>query len=109
MPNPCLCLLHDAVEVFEDGRIEARTPDAQRTIRRLGLDSPEDTEFRSQLIGIYRLKGYDYQQFLTWMGYPADLPDLAEKDKRCPENTRREGIEKSRFALRARNELPDYY
>jgi len=109
VPDPCSCLLHDAVEVYEDGRIEARTSDAQRTIRRLGLDGPEDAEFRSQLIGIYRLKDYDYERFLTWMGYPTDLPDLAQKDKRCPGNTRPEGIEKSCFALRSRNELPDYY
>ena len=109
VPNPCLCLLHEAVEVFEDGRIEARTPEAQRTIRLLCLDSPEDREFRCQLIGIYRLKDYDYGQFLTWMGYPANLPDLAKKDKRCPANTRPEGIKESCLALRARNELPDYY
>ena len=107
VPNPCSCLLHGAVEVFEDGRIKARTPEAQRTVRLLGLDSPEDTEFRSQWIGIYRLKEYDYEEFLTWMGYPTDLPDLA--NKRCPENARPEGIEESCFALRARNELPDFY
>ncbi len=110
VPDPCSCLLHDAVEVFENGGIEARTPEARRTIRLLGLDSPEDTEFRSQWIGIYRLlKNYDYKQFLASMGFPADLPDLAKKNKLCPENTRPEGIEESCFALRARNELPDYY
>jgi HNH endonuclease len=109
VPDPCSCLLHDAVEVFEDGRIEARTPEARRTIRVLGLDSPEDTEFRCQLIGIYQLKDDDYEKFLNWMGYPAKLPDLAAKSKRCPANTRPEGIEKSCCALRERNELPDYY
>lgn len=109
IPNPCSCLLHEAVEVFEDGRIEARTPDAQRTIRVLGLDNSEDTEFRSQVIGIYRLKDVDYEKFLAWMGYPANLVDLAKKNKRCKENSRPEGIKESCFARRARNELPDYY
>ena len=107
VPSPCSCLLHEAVEVFEDGRIEGRTPEAQQTIRVLGLDSPEDKEYRSQLIGIYRLKDYGYEQFLTWMGYPTDLPDLAKKNERS--NTRPEGIEESCLALRTRNELPDYY
>ncbi len=110
VPNPCSCLLHDAVEVSEDGKIEARTPEAQRTILLLDLGSPEHTEFRSQLIGIYGLlKNCDNEQFLAWMGYPANLPDLAEKNKHCPRNTRPEGIEESCFALRTRNALPDYY
>ena len=108
VPNPCSCLLHDAVEVFEDGQIKARTPDARRTVLVLGLDSRDYTEFRCQWIGIYRLlKNDDYEQFLTWMGYPTNLPDLASKS--CPANTRPGGIEQSCLARRARNELPDFY
>ncbi len=81
VPNPCECLLAGNVEVNELGAIKGLTKEAKRTIRILGLDSPEDTEFRYQLIGIYQLREADYQLFLQWMGYPDNLPDLSKK--RC--------------------------
>jgi hypothetical protein len=100
-------MLHNAVEVCEDGRIIPKTVDARRTIRVLGLDSPEDVEFRSQLIGIYRLKEYDYDVFLQWMGFPEDLPDLSRKAP--PSNTRPEGVKNSCHARRAQGQLPEFY
>ena len=41
------------------------------------------------------------------MGYPLDLPNLA--NCRVPENTRPEGIDDSYFARRERGELPQVY
>lgn len=105
--NPCECMLHNAVEVFENGTIEAKTIEALRTIKVLGLDSPEDVEFRSQIIGIYKLGNENPKVFLEWMGFPTDLPDLTTK--RCLSNTRPNGIFESAHARRLRQELPEYY
>lgn len=107
VPNPCECMLHESAEVLENGEIEAKTKDALRTIKILGLDSSDYVEFRSQLIGIYRLREIDFKKFLEWMGYPTDLPDLTSK--RCPTNSRPDGIHKSALARRNRRELPDFY
>lgn len=107
VPDPCVCMLHNSVEVFENGEINAKTKEALRTIRILGLDSREDVEFRGQLIGIYRLKECDFEKFLNWMGYPTELPDLSTKN--CPTNSRPDGIHESAHALRERGQLPDYY
>ena len=42
----------------------------------------------------------------VWFSYPDDLPDLS----RCRAgNSRPEGIERSYFRLRERNELPEIY
>jgi len=109
VPNPCECMLDDAVEVYEDGTITPRTSEAERTIILLGLDSPEDVEYRSQIIGIYQLRKTNYALFFKWMGYPDNLPNLETKNKFCPENSRPEGIRESCYALRERGELPDYY
>lgn len=108
VPNPCNCMLAETVEVFEDGRISANTPEATRIIRVLGLDSPEHTEFRMNLIGIISLaKDHDPELFVSLMGYPETLPDLSQM--RPLSNTRPEGIEQSCHARRQRNELPDIY
>lgn len=107
LPNPCTWLISSAVKVYEDGTIEATSIEAKRIIRKLGLDSPEDIEYRSQLIGIYHLKEYDYPKFLAWMEYPKNLPDLSRK--RPPNNSRTESINQSFFARRQRGELPEYY
>jgi len=107
MPNPTTCLLQSSVNIYEDGSIEGLTSDAKRTILVLHLDSPEDVEFRSQLIGIHQLKERDFPKFLQWMGFPTDLPDLSTKN--CPQNSRPQGLDKSCFARLQRGELPEYY
>jgi len=51
--------------------------------------------------------GKTARMFRHFMSYPDDLPDLAKL--RPPQNSKLEGLAKSHFARKARNELPDPY
>jgi hypothetical protein len=108
-PDPCSTLLHEVVQVFEDGDIRANTDQARKIIELLGLDRPRLREFRELWILIVRLAAlHDPTLFRRLMGYPADLPDLSTL--RPPEgNTRPDGIAQSHLARRQRGELPDTY
>ncbi len=108
LSDPCTCMLRESVSIFDDGRIEGRTTEAQRVIEVLGLNGSDYVEYRSNWIGIYSmLMRDDYSRFLRLMGYPLDLPDL--RRKQCPENSRPEGLDKCCFVRRENGELPDYY
>jgi hypothetical protein len=37
LPDPCQVLVHDSIQVREDGVIEARTPETERIVEKLGL------------------------------------------------------------------------
>jgi hypothetical protein len=105
-------LSQNAVTIHEDGSIEGHTDEALRTIRILGLDSPEHVAWRRQIIEIIELawasgKTGESDIYRTMMGYPNDLPDLSKSSPRS--NSRPEGIHESAFARRQRGELPDVY
>ena len=64
LPDPCRVLVAGAVQVREDGLIEARSPDARRIVRVLGLNDREAREFRSLWVGIAALADDDFAEFL---------------------------------------------
>src|SRR5208283_3405294 len=108
-PNPLSTLLNPAVQVSEDGGIQANTLQARRLIELLGLNRPRLREFRELWIRIVRLAGFhDPALGQRLLGYPAELPDLCTL--RPPEgNARSDGIARSHQARRQRGELPDTY
>ncbi|HEY2413056.1 MAG TPA: HNH endonuclease [Pirellulaceae bacterium] len=97
------------VQVFEDGRIEARTNAAGEIIEAIGLDSVLNTEFRRDWIRIIALaRLHDRELYYRLMCFPDDLPDLSRL--RPPGgNVRPEGVEESWFARRERSELVAAY
>ena len=97
------------VQVFEDGRIEARSNAAGEIIEAIGLDSAVNTEFRRDWIRIIELaRLHDAELYARLMGYPDGLPDLSRL--RPPEgNSRPEGVGESWFARRERGELGGTY
>ncbi|HEV3257269.1 MAG TPA: HNH endonuclease signature motif containing protein [Gemmataceae bacterium] len=109
VPDPCQVLLSEDVRVGEDGRIVARTLQARRLIRMLGLDDPEFTEFRLLWIGIVELaERYDPALYRRLMGFPQDLPNLA-RHRPPGGNMRPEGVRASYFARRSQGTLSATY
>ena len=99
VPDPGEALTSESVRVYPDGMVAGLTPDAQRIIRVLCLNSPALARWRRTWIRIIELAGeQDPRLFQELMGYPEDLPDL--RSCRAPANTRPEGIG---------GELPDTY
>lgn len=109
LPNPETAFVSEGVQVREDGNIEAKSRDARRLIRVLGLDDPEYTDFRMLWIGIVALaKKHDQKLFRKLMGYPDDVPNLASL--RPPKGNRRpEGLEIMHFTRRQQRTLPETY
>jgi hypothetical protein len=108
IPNPEIALVSPVVSVREDGTIQGLTPESQRIIRKLKLDSADYNEFRMLFIGIVQMAAkFDTDLFLSLMGYPDDLPDLAAKRPRS--NSKPHGVRQSCFARRGRNELSSTY
>jgi len=108
-PNPLSTLLEPDVKVGEDGRIQAKTPQARKLIELLGLNRPRLQEFRELWIRIVRLAArHDPALFRRLLAYPVDLPDLSSL--RPPEgNSRPDGVVQSYLARHEQGELPDTY
>ena len=109
IPDPLAVLIDADVHVTEDGPIQANTPEAACLIESMGLDSEELVEFRMTWIGIIALAARcDSALFRRIMGFPGDLPDLANL---LPPggNTRPAGVDKSYRMQRERGELPSSY
>lgn len=109
LPDPTQVLLRDSTRVKADGTIEGLTPQAEKLIFQLGLDSDGYNEFRVLWIGIVAMaERADPVLFRQLMGFPDDLPDLTAL--RPPDgNSRPEGIEESFLRKRQRGELPETY
>jgi hypothetical protein len=109
IPNPEHVLTGEEVWVNEDGTMIARTSDARRIVRKLGLEGPDYTEFRLLWIDIVAMaEKFDSVLHRKLLAYPADLPDLAAL--RPPDgNSRPEGVEQSCFARRLVGTLPEVY
>jgi len=109
LPSPERVLFSAYVQVEEDGRITAKTSEARRLIRVLGLDAPEFKEFRFTWLSIISLaKKFDAKLYRKLMGFPEKLPNLASL--RPPRgNTRPDGVLHSYFAQRKQGSLPETY
>lgn len=112
IPNPVRVLTRDSVTVNEDGTIDCHTTQAQKIVRKLGLDSPEYNEWRRLMIDIVAMAaatktGKHKDLFKNLMGYPDNLPDLGRKTPAS--NSRRKGVTECAFERKKRGELPDVY
>ncbi len=109
LPNPTQAMVASAVRVFEDGRIEGTTREAQQIIRLLGLDGREETEARLLWIGIIALaQRCDPTLYERLMGFPENLPDL--RRLRPPGgNARQDGVMTCFHSRRRDDTLPSVY
>jgi hypothetical protein len=110
VPDPCRVPFGKCLEVKSDGSIQAldNAGEGQRLIDELLLDHPKFNQLRRRVIKILKICAkHDWAEFLAWMRFPEDLPDLAQDMP--PSNTRPDGIAHSWFAKRQRGELPEVY
>jgi len=111
--DPCKSAFADHVAVSHTGEISHKTPEGHALIKKLVLDSPDRTAWRSMFISLVRgladrtdAEGKKIFTFL--MGFPTELPDLASL--RPPEgNTKPKGLEQAYFTLREKGTLPETY
>lgn len=109
VPDPLTVLIGTAVRVSEDGLLHAKSAEAARLIELLGLNDPRTVEFRMLWIGIIALSARHAPELhRRLMGYPDDLPDLANLQPPGG-NARPGGTEQSAFARRQRDTLPESY
>ncbi|HLX60673.1 MAG TPA: HNH endonuclease signature motif containing protein [Planctomycetota bacterium] len=108
--NPEAIAFGSCVRVLDSGEIEALNDDGIRLIDDLGLDQPKICETRRNFIGwAHSFAKNDWPEFLRFMGFPSDLPDLENLEHPPNGNTRKEGIAQSWFQRKRRGELPEFY
>lgn len=84
------------MKVLPDGRIIALNEEGGRIIDELALDGKNLTAKRAQWIRSIRShQEHDRSLFLLWMGFPEELPDLANVKPAPKRNTRPQGIQES--------------
>jgi hypothetical protein len=106
LPDPTQALLESRVVVYADGRMEGLTRETREIIAKLGLNDPQEVEARVMWMGIIALaEENDPALFQRLMGYPDDLPNLAQLrppgGNHCPE-----GIAESCYVKRQNGSLP---
>jgi hypothetical protein len=110
--DPCTEAFGRHLRINSDGKINCLTDVGKKIVKKLRLDNPKATRFRRWLLEFHRAisanpDGQTARLFHHLMSYPTDLPDLAKL--RPPQNSKPEGIARSHFARRERNELPASY
>jgi hypothetical protein len=77
--DPCTDAYAKHLEVLSDGSIKARTNTGRKLIKTFYLNEAQVTEFRRRLItalAVLRDLPDGRDDYVDWMGYPDDLPDL---------------------------------
>jgi hypothetical protein len=112
LPDPCAVALGNSLQIYEDGRIEAKNnnPEGQTLIDELALDDSLTVARRRRMVGMLRtLAEVNWPIFVEWMRYPKNLPILDDKQNKPPCNDKPEGVAQSHFERKRRGELPDVY
>jgi hypothetical protein len=108
LPDPCAVALADCLQIHEDGRIEAKNTDGEAIIDVLALDDFRTITRRRRMIGMLRtLAEVNWPEFVEWMRFPEDLPDLNQFSP--PQNLKPEGIHESCYEKKQRGDLDDVY
>jgi hypothetical protein len=96
LPSPDDVVYGECMKVLPDGRIIALNEEGERIIDELALDGKNLTSKRAQWIRSIRShQEHDRSLFLLWMGFPEDMPDLANVKPAPKRNTRPQGIQES--------------
>jgi hypothetical protein len=111
--DPCREGFSSQLRIRPNGEIEWLTVEGEKIVRKLKLNSPTRTRFRRWLlefhwVALEKPDGDTAKLLRSLMSYPDDLPDLGRM--RPPGgNTKPDGIARSHFERRRRNELPATY
>ena len=112
LPSPSDVAYGACMEVLlagpSTGEIHALNDGGVRLIDELSLDGSKITTTRRLYIQSIRSHEiHDRALFLTWMGFPEELPDLHSVRPQPLSNSHPEGIGQSWFFRRERGELPE--
>lgn len=108
MPDPCKLAYGKLVSVSADGTITHHSREGLRLIRVARLDDAEATEWRRQkIVDLQILKIHAPEEYQKRMGFPTDLPDLANCKVKL--NSKPEGAKQCRFEQRKLGTLPLTY
>jgi len=110
--DPCKIALGDCLQIYQDGRIEAKnnSPEGQALIDELAIDDPLTIARRRLIIGALRtFAEHNWPMFVEWMGFPKNLPDLNSKENMSNYNEKPSGVFESFFEKKKRGELPEVY
>ena len=96
LPAPESIAYGACMQVKSNGEIIALNTQGETLIDELALDGKKLTAKRAQWIRTMRaLQQTDHGLFLEWMGFPADMPDLATVKPKPKRNRRPQGIQES--------------
>ena len=108
VPDPCKVAYGSLVTVAVDGTIRHHSRAGRKLVRGASLDDADSTEWRRKLIHLIRnYRRLEPQEYRRWMGFPADLPDLANRAVKA--NSKRDGARNCRFEQRKAGTLPNCY
>jgi hypothetical protein len=110
LPNPCAIALGNYLQVQADGAVIARdgSIEGECLIDELALNHRDFSDFRRRLMRMLEIAAkYDREQFVDWMKYPDDLPDLSLE--KPDSNSRPDGVARSYYMARKHRFLPDVY
>lgn len=102
-------LLVIADDVLFCGENGLFAPENHYLVQALGLNRPVRVQHRRKLIYVLKMlvERGDMTELESYLGYPADLPDL--RRLRARPNTKPDGVNESAFALREKGLLPRFY
>jgi len=108
VPDPCEIAYGDCLRVESDGTVTALNGFGSRLEKVLRLNHKCRVQERLKTMRILSVLAlHDKEQFERLMGFPSELPDLAQRHP--PRNRRPQGIRESYHAKRQRGELPAVY
>jgi hypothetical protein len=108
LPSPESIAYGECMRVDENGEIHALNERGKTIIEALYLDAGEYTLLRRRIIETIADAQLGSKTLKWCLGYPDDLPNLST-EKKPKNNKRRNGIHKSHYERKSRDELPEYY
>jgi len=106
--DPTRLLCASLVTTLPDGSLRPHDPEVNQLIRQLDLNDPIVKSWRVTWMSIVVLAEHHKKDlYLQMAGFPKHLPDL--RKLKPPRNSRKEGLDQSRFAQRECGELPGEY
>lgn len=108
LPSPEIIGYGACMRVNENGEIHALNNNGVTIIESLGLDAPDYTGMRRNVLNFLSEAPYGGKILKQLLGYPELLPDLT-KERRPKHNIRENGVCNSHYERKRQGKLAKYY